>query len=151
MRHIDILLPHAEPTIVLMAPRLRCSWEDYSALEWFIADLPRPTTIRVSGMIAGPEKFVESIAPAWGHLIEVWGPDGTTPEGQVQRLNKRDDAERDAGSLIDAHAVWAWPLSFQLSENSKYLDYEMITIAQDMAIPVFLFLPEANDFEVLEL
>lgn len=151
MRHVEVLLPHPEPIIVMMAPRLRCSWGDYSALEWYIADLPRSVTFRVSGMIAGPEEFIERIAPAWGHKIEVWGPDGETPAGRVRRLNKSDNFERNAASLIDAHALWAWPLHHEVLADSKILDYEMITIAQELNVPVLLFMPEANNFEVLEL
>ncbi len=150
MRHVEVLLPHAEPVVVIMAPRLRCSWADYSVLEWYVADL-RPTTFRVSGMIAGPEEFIERVAPAWGHQVEVWGPDGTTPEGRVKRLNKHDDRERNAASLQGAHALWVWPLRYELGSGGELVDDEMINVALDMSIPVLLFTPEDFNFEIWEL
>ena len=69
MRHVEVLAPYAEPVVVLMGPRLRCSTEVFNLLEYYVADLKvlgRPVTFRVSGMIAGPEHFIETIAPAQG-------------------------------------------------------------------------------------
>ncbi len=152
--YVDALKPHQEPVVVLMGPRLRCSFQDLDVLEYFIFDLrvlERPVTFRVSGMIAGPESFVEKVAPQWGHRVEVWGPEGDTPTGRARRLCKRDDLERDAASLIGSHALWVWTVGSDFREDSKLLDYEMVTIAQDLSIPVFLFLPETMGFEVLEL
>lgn len=154
MRHVEVLAPHPEPVVVVMGPRLRCSRQDYDVLEYFIADLKhlaRPVTFRVSGMAAGPEEFVERIAPPWGHLVERWGPEGESTVGRARRLCKNDDLERDAWSLVDAHALWVWTMEAQLRPDSKLVDYEMITVAQDLGVPVLLFLPEELNYEVLEL
>lgn len=148
-RHIEVLAPHAEPVVVVMGPRLRCGSIDYDALEYFIGGLSvlrRAITFRVSGMVAGPEEFVERIAPALGHRFEVFG---ASPEERVRRLNKLDDHERDAGSLLGAHALWVWPLTYEIESGA--VDNEMIIIAQELEVPVFLFMPEAYDLEVLEL
>ncbi len=154
MNYVNVLAPHEEPIVVLMGPRLRCSVQDFDVLEYFIADLKvlqRPVTFRVSGMIAGPEEFVERIAPRWGHMVDVWGPDGVTSQGRVRRLFKTDHIERDAASLIDAHALWVWAVESELHADSRLVDYEMVTIAQELNVPVFLFLPERLNYEVLEL
>lgn len=154
MNYVEVLKPYPEPVIVLMGPRIRCSVQDFDVLEYFILDLQplaRPVTFRVSGMIAGPESFVEKIAPRWGHTVEVWGPEGESPTGRAQRLCKNDNLERDAASLVDAHALWVWTTGSDLRQDSTLLDYEMVTVAQDLSVPVFLFLPDAMDYEVLEL
>lgn len=152
--YLATLAQHAEPVVVLVGPRLRCSVADYQALEYFIdtlAELGRPVTLRVSGMIAGPEEFVERIAPMRGHPVEVYGPDGETAWGRVKRLNKLDDHERDGSALLGAHALWLWLLPSDLSPHAKPLEDPMVILAQEFGIPVFLFLPESSDFEVLEL
>lgn len=151
MRHVELLAPHPEPVVVVMGPRLRAGREDYDVLEYFLYDLDtlqRPVTFRVSGMIIGPEEFIERMAPSHGHRVEVYGPDETE---RVRRLNKNDDLERDATSLLGAHALWVWALDSQLDPNSKLLDYEFITVAQDLKVPVLLFLPKSGHYDILEI
>jgi hypothetical protein len=154
MRHVDLLLPHPEPVVVLMAPRMRNTGRDYDLLEYFIFDLRalgRPVTFRVSGMITGPEEFVETLAPQYGHRVEVYGPGPEEPADRVHRLNKSDDRERDVTCLLGAHALWVWSLTSQLDPSSTLLDYEVITVAQDLQVPVLLFTPESENYDILEI
>lgn len=145
-------LMQPESVVVLVGPRLRCSVADYHMLEHFVGTLPECTTFRVSGMISGPEIFVEDIAPALGHRVEVYGPDGRTPEGRARRLNKHDERERDASMLLGASALWLWVLPSDLHHRGdRVLNDPMVLLAQELEVPVFLFLPESSDFEVLEL
>ncbi len=137
-----------------MGPRMRCNREDYNVLEYYIADLKaleRPVTFRVSGMVIGPEEFVERIAPEQGHIVEVFGPDGETAVGRVRRLNKNDDLERDASCLIGAHALWLWVTDSELYRRSTHVDPEMVQIAHELGVPVLVFLPASNEFEIVEM
>lgn len=142
-----------DPVVVIMGPRLRGGALEREMLEYFVSSLnplQTPVTFRVSGMISGPEEIIERVAPIWGHRVEIWGPDGT-PGTRARRLSKNDNHERDASSLVGAHSLWVWLMESELHPHSKALDYEMITIAEDLGVPVFLFLPESSDFEVVRL
>lgn len=137
-----------------MGSRRRNRKDDYNVLEYYIADLKtleRPVTFRVSGMITGPEEFTERIAPEQGHIVEVFGPDGEVPEGRVRRLNKNDDLERDASCLLGAHALWIWVTDSDLFRRSTHVDPEMVQIAHELGVPVLVFLPSSEDFEIVEL
>jgi len=150
MRHVEVLAPHASPIVVVMGPRLRCSSYDFDFVEYSMCDLRtlgRPVTFRVSGMIAGPEEFAERIAPPLGFDVEVFG---TPPENRARRICKLDDFERDATSLIDAHALWIFPTASQLRSPDFIDDMEFVEVAQELGIPVLLFLPEEYNFEVIE-
>ena len=138
--------------MVVMGPRLRCTRSDKDLAEYYFAAardlLQTPVTFRVSGMIGGPELFVEQSAPLWGHRVEIWG---LAPEDTVRRCNKNDDQERDASSLVGAHAMWVWALTSELHEGSRLLDYEMVAVAKDLGVPVFLLTPDTYDYAVIEL
>lgn len=154
MRHVELLAPHAEPIVVVVGSRLRSRASDFNVLEYYIADLgvlKRPVTFRVSGMITGPEEFVERIAPHQGHLVEVFGPDGNDPKGLVRRLNKEDERERDASSLIDSHALWLWVLESDLYRTEATIDPEMVQIAKELEVPILAFMPESRGYEIVEL
>lgn len=146
MRHIDIL-PQENPTVVLLGTRMRSSREDFAILEWHVYDLPRPTVFRVSGMITGPEEFIERIAPRMGHRVEVWSQGPDTP---AHRTCKRDTAERDAASLLGAHALWVWPFEHR-TLGRLVADDELVVIAQELGLPVFMFLSAHYNYEVVEL
>lgn len=152
MQHIEVLSGHPEPVVVVMGPRLRCTRSDKDLAEYYFAVardlLQTPVTFRVSGMIGGPELFVEQSAPLWGHRVEIWG---LAPEDTVRRCNKNDDQERDASSLVGAHAMWVWALTSELHEGSRLLDYEMVAVAKDLGVPVFLLTPDTYDYAVVEL
>lgn len=150
MLHIDVLAPHPKPVVVVLAPRLRCSRYDMDFVEYVMHDLKvlgRPVTFRVSGMIAGPEDFAERLAPPMGFDVEVFG---TPIEQRAHRMCKVDHKERDATSLIDAHALWVFPTAFQLTRTDFIDDMEFVEVAQSLNVPVLLFLPEEHNFEVIE-
>jgi hypothetical protein len=150
MHYLDVLKAHTRPTIVVMGPRMRSSLRDQDFLEYTLAGLKevgRPITIRVSGMIAGPEDMVERLAPPLGFDVEVFG---TPPEHRARRMCKNDDLERDATCLVDAHALWVFPTAYQLRSSDIIEDIEFVEVAQGLGVPVFLFLPEEMDFEVVE-
>ncbi len=137
-----------------MGSRMRSRVPDYNILEYYVADLKvleRPVTFRVSGMITGPEEFIERIGPEQGHLVEVFGPDGETSNGRVHRLNKNDDFERDAASLVGAHALWLWVTASDLYRASTHVDPEMVQIAHELGVPVLVFLPESENYEIVEM
>lgn len=152
MQHVELLAPHEEPIVVIIGPRLRGKKDDFNVLEWYMADLKalgRPVTFRVSGMITGPEEFTETLAMEHGHLVEIFGP---TVEQRARRLNKNDEFERDASSLIGAHAVWLWVSSSDLFRLDKYqVDSEMVQIAHELGVPVLVFLPEEAEYEITML
>ncbi len=146
---------HASPVIVLVGPRLRCSQADFAELHVLVGDLQacgpnfKQHLFRVSGMIAGPEYFIESLAPHYGHSVEIYGGAGYTPEERVARLIKRDEMPPTA--LLGAHALWLWLMPSDLDEAGQVLENPLVLLAQEFGVPVFLFLPESSDFEVLEL
>ena len=152
MQHIEVLSPHPEPVVVVMGPRLRCTTQDRDVTEYLLAEsylqLGRPITFRVSGMAIGPEMFVEDAAPRWGHKVEIWG---LADPDLVRRSNKNDEAERNATSLLGAHAMWVWTLTSELDAHSRLLDYEMIVVAKDLGVPVFLMAPDSHDYLIAEL
>lgn len=152
MQHVDLLVPHEEPIVVIMGPRTRNRKDDFNVLEYYVADLKmldRPITFRVSGMITGPEEFIETIGPDHGHLVEVFGPGPDSSVDRVRRLNKNDELERDAASLIGAHALWVWVTSPDLFCCPKYqIDGEMVQIAHELGVPVLVFLPEQAEYEI---
>lgn len=153
MSYIEALAPYEEPVVVVVAPRLRCSWADYEMVGHYISsleELQRSVIFRVSGMIAGPEEFFERLAPQAGHQVEVFGPDNDTA-GRVKRLSKNDDAEREGTALLGAHAVWFWLLPSELSYGRDPLENPYILLALELGVPVFLFLPESFGFEVVEV
>lgn len=152
MQHIEVLREHPEPVVVVMGPRLRSASHDRDITEYYLAlaqdILQRPVTFRVSGMVTGPETFVERAAGLWGHRVEVWGPEDTAT---ARRCRKNDDHERDASSLVGAHALWVWALTSELHEDSRLLDYEVVAAAIDLGVPVFLLTPKSYDFAVVPL
>jgi hypothetical protein len=150
MRHVDVLAPHRSPIVVVMGPRMRCSVEDRDLIEYAMFDLKalgRPVTFRVSGMIAGPEDFAECLAPPLGFSVEVFG---TAPENRARRMCKHDDYERDAVSLIEAHSLWVFPTAYQLRSPEFIEDMEFVEVAQELQVPVFLFLPKEYNYELVE-
>lgn len=154
MRHVELLAPHGEPIVVIMGSRIRSTGADYNVLEYYVADLAklqRAVTFRVSGMITGPEEFIERIGPEQNHHVEIFGPDHS-PEGRVRRLNKSDDYERDASSLVGAHALWLFVTNSDMHRWEKAVDDpEMVQIAHELKVPVLVFLPSDGDYEILEL
>lgn len=151
-RLISALAPHPNPIIAVSAPRLRCSHEDFNALEFFVSQLQwlgSSCVFRVSGMIVGPEYFLESIAPEHGHSVEIFGPRGDSPERRAHCLSKLDELPPTA--LLDAHALWLFTLPSDLDNTSNVLENSTVILAQEFGVPVFLFLPEPSGFEVLEL
>jgi hypothetical protein len=150
MRHVEVLVPHASPTVVVMGPRLRSTYLDRDLIEYTMFDLKslgRPVKFRVSGMIAGPEDFVERLAPPMGFDVEVFG---SPPEQRARRMCKNDNYERDATSLIDAHALWVFPTAYQLRRPEFIDDMEFVEVAQELRIPIFLFMPDEYNNEVIE-
>lgn len=137
-----------------MGCRMRSTGADYNILEYYVADLDalgRPVTFRVSGMITGPEEFIERIGPERNHYVEVFGPDNS-PEGRARRLNKSDDYERDASSLVEAHALWLFVTNSDLKRWEKAVDDpEMVQIARELGVPILVFLPSDGNYEILEL
>lgn len=142
---LDLVLEVSGNIVVVIGSRLRCSGEDADILDTLMLALP-PTLFRVTGAISGAEDIVERMASAYGHEVEVWGPD-KDPEGMVKRLHKADtDVFFD---MVDGStSVWMWVQGWQLPPSPYVRNHPVVAEALKQQTPVLLFHPQSESFRV---